>query len=371
MHEQDKNNPSNRGADNASAQVDNQQGAPQIDNQQDTPQVDTQQGEPKVDNQQISADAGAEYYQATSENNGTSASKTRQDDQLSSKHDNYTQTGNAWRDAEGHYVYRYPHPAVATDAVVFGFDGTELKILLILRKLAPYKDYWALPGGFLMPDETVEACVRRELREETSLDINFLDQFRTYSNPGRDPRERVISVAFCALVRSDQVRIHGGDDAAAARWFSARLTPVLAFDHQQIIDDALLYLRLKLENEPLAFNLLDKRFTMPQLQTLYEAVMGEKYDRRNFSRKMLQSGFIDREPAPLAARGGIKLNKSKIVSDISYSKGDYFMPDNEAEEASESAPRPAHRPASFFSFDKERYDKVRKSSLRKRFPFDL
>lgn len=260
------------------------------------------------------------------------------------KHTGYSHQGNAWRDVDGHYVYRYPHPAVATDAVVFGFDGQELKVLLILRRLEPYKGYWALPGGFLMPDETVEECVRRELREETSLEVNYFDQFRTYSTPDRDPRERVISVAFCALVRSDQVRVQGGDDAAAARWFSARLTPVLAFDHQQIIDDALVFLRQKLENEPLAFNLLDRHFTMPQLQALYEAVMGEKFDRRNFSRKMLQSGFIDREPDPLPAPA----------------------PALRMEEA-----RPAHRPASYFSFDKERYDKVRKSSRRKRFPFDL
>lgn len=261
----------------------------------------------------------------------------------------------AWRDEQGNYVYKYPHPALTADAVVFGFDGSQLNVLLIMRKYEPFEGYWALPGGFVRNDETVEEAVKRELREETNLQLSYMEQFHIYSSPERDPRERVVTVAFCALVRSDQCRVQGGDDAAVARWFRARQLPVLAFDHLQIITDALNFLYVKLENEPLAFDLLDKKFTLPQLQTLYEEVTGRKYDRRNFSRKMLQSGFLNREteddpfvmPAPNSA-------------------------ECEAEEyCVQKTRRSAHRPAAWFSFAKDNYEKVKKSTKRQRSPFDL
>ena len=116
------------------------------------------------------------------------------------------------------YTYDYPHPAVTTDCVVFGFDGHEMKILLVERGIEPYKGMWALPGGFIRMDETAEQCAQRELQEETGLNLSLLKQFMTFSEVNRDPRERVISIAFYALARKSDVK--GGDDAAQARWFA-------------------------------------------------------------------------------------------------------------------------------------------------------
>ena len=115
------------------------------------------------------------------------------------------------------YTYEYPHPAVATDCVVFGFDGHELKVLLIERGIEPYKGAWAFPGGFLRMDETAEQCALRELKEETGLSLNYLKQFKTFTDVDRDPRERVISIAFYALAKKSDVQ--GGEDAAQAKWF--------------------------------------------------------------------------------------------------------------------------------------------------------
>ena len=134
---------------------------------------------------------------------------------------------------EKKYCYKYPHPAVTTDCVVFGVDGRKLKILLIERGNEPYKGYWAFPGGFLNMDENATQGALRELEEETGLRLDHIKEFGTFTDVNRDPRERVISIAFYALV--DKVVVNGGDDAAKAEWFAIDELPPLAFDHNMML----------------------------------------------------------------------------------------------------------------------------------------
>lgn len=188
------------------------------------------------------------------------------------------------------YHYKYPHPAVTTDCVIFGFDGVGLKVLLIERGIEPFRGRWAFPGGFLKMDESAEEGAQRELFEETGLKTNCVRQFGTFSNPNRDPRERVITIAYYALVRISEV--HGGDDAAQAQWFDINDVPALAFDHDLILRTALQALRKQIHFEPIGFELLEQHFTMTQLQHLYEAVLDVKFDRRNFANKMLRLGLL-------------------------------------------------------------------------------
>ena len=188
------------------------------------------------------------------------------------------------------YTYEYPRPAVATDCVVFGFDGRELQILLIERGNEPYKGYWAFPGDFMNMDESAEQCALRELQEETGLTINMLKQLGAFTDVHRDPRGRVVSIAFYALVRPTEVK--GGDDASEARWFAIDDVPRLAFDHDYILRKAMQQMRKDIHFEPIGFELLNKSFTMPELQLLYEAILGVRFDRRNFEKKMLQTGIL-------------------------------------------------------------------------------
>ena len=186
---------------------------------------------------------------------------------------------------ENKYCYRYPHPAVTTDCVIFGFDGERLQVLLIERGIEPYKGKWAFPGGFLKMDETAEEGARRELKEETGLDGAYMEQVHTFSAPERDPRERVITIAYYALVKIQEVK--GGDDAASARWFPLDDIPSLAFDHDYILRMATQRLREQIHFQPIGFELLPEKFTLKELQLLYEAILGINFDRRNFSKKMM------------------------------------------------------------------------------------
>ena len=200
--------------------------------------------------------------------------------------------------SEQQFCYKYPHPSVTADCVIFGFDGVAIKILLIQRGIEPFKGKWAFPGGFMKMDETAEECARRELEEETGLKNAAVEQFHTFSDVNRDPRKRVITVAHYALVKLSDVK--GGDDAASARWFAMDEVPSLAFDHDRILRMAVNRLKERICFEPIGFELLPEVFTMTELQNLYEAILEVKFDRRNFYNKMLKLGILT-EAAPRPA----------------------------------------------------------------------
>ena len=188
--------------------------------------------------------------------------------------------------------YKYEHMAVTTDCVIFTYDDWKLKVLLIRRGAEPCKNMWAFPGGFLKTDETAEQGALRELVEETALTPSSpIVQLGVFSDVDRDPRERVITIAFYALVKHADVL--GGDDADEAAWFPVDELPPLAFDHEKIFKAAMEKLRRDIHFQPVGFDLLDSYFTIPDLQRLYEAILGVKFDRRNFQRKILASGILD------------------------------------------------------------------------------
>ena len=192
---------------------------------------------------------------------------------------------------KGTYTYEYPRPAVTTDCVIFGYDGKSLKVLLVERGIEPFKGYWAFPGGFLDMNEDALTGARRELKEETGLEKAFMEQFHTFSDVGRDPRGRVITIAYYALVKISEVK--GGDDAARAEWFNLSDVPPLAFDHDRILRMATSRLRERIHFEPIGFELLPEIFTMPQLQNLYEAILEVRFDRRNFASKMQKLDILE------------------------------------------------------------------------------
>ena len=191
------------------------------------------------------------------------------------------------------YCYEYPHPAVTTDVVAFTVIRDDLQVLLIRRARPPYRGAWALPGGFINPDETLEECVRRELEEETGIDDVFMEQLHTFSAPDRDPRERVITTAYYALVPPNRQEIRGASDAAEARWFALEGLPPLAFDHAHIVRTARARLVEKLEDPATAFRLVLDVFTLSDLQRVHEAILGVAIDKRNFRKKVLGQGLIE------------------------------------------------------------------------------
>lgn len=195
------------------------------------------------------------------------------------------------------YCYRYPHAAVTADCVIFGFDGRQLKVLLIERGNEPYLGHWALPGGFMHIDETIEQTAERELREETNLSGVYMEQFKTYSDVDRDPRERVITVVFIALVRPEAYRVIAGDDAARCFWFDEKMLPPLAFDHRRIVREAREHLKETLRIKPIAFQLLNPTFSIGELQKVYEVINDTEYDRRNFQRSVLESNILQERQA--------------------------------------------------------------------------
>ena len=188
------------------------------------------------------------------------------------------------------YHYKYPHPSVTTDCVVFGYDGLRLNVLLIERGADPFKGHWAFPGGFLNIDESAQQGAKRELFEETGLRDAYIRQFHTFSAVNRDPRERVISIAYYALVRISEVK--GGDDAAKAQWFPLDSVPPLAFDHEMMLRIAIKELRRQIHFEPIGLELLSEKFTMTQLRHLYEAILNKKCNHRHFSTEMLKTGLL-------------------------------------------------------------------------------
>ena len=190
------------------------------------------------------------------------------------------------------YCYDHPRPAVTTDICLFTVAEDDLRILLIRRGLKPFKGSWTLPGGFVKQTETLDQCAARELAEETGVGGASLSAFATFSDPGRDPRDRVITAAYFALVPQGDHRLTSGSDADDARWHSMARLPELAFDHGDIIRAARQALVSKLDREPLALSLLPSRFTLTQVQKVYEAVEGQPLDKRNFRRSILSRAWI-------------------------------------------------------------------------------
>ncbi len=219
------------------------------------------------------------------------------------------------------YTYEYPRPALTVDCIIFGWDGTrELKVLLIQRGNEPYKGQWAFPGGFVDMDEDLETAALRELEEETGMKDVFIEQLFTFGAPNRDPRGRVVSVAYFALVNLNEHKIAAADDADDAQWFAVKELPDLAFDHKKIMAAATARLRGKLRYQPIGFELLPENFTLSELQSLYETILGvTDINKRNFRTRI------------------IKMN---VLNEVG-------MQENVA-----------HRPAKLYAFDKEKYEKL-------------
>ena len=219
------------------------------------------------------------------------------------------------------YTYDYPRPALTVDCVIFGLDSShKLKVLLIQRKHDPFKDQWALPGGFVEMSEDLEAAALRELEEETGVKNVYIEQLYTFGAPGRDPRGRVVSIVYYALVNLAEHPVKASTDAREVQWFEIDKLPAkLAFDHEEIMEVAINRLRAKVRYQPIGFELLPDQFTLTQLQQLYETILGVKtpLNKRNFRTRILKMGVLREE------------GKQEGV---------------------------AHRPAKLYSFDKEQYE---------------
>jgi len=196
------------------------------------------------------------------------------------------------KDKKNLFCYRYPHPAVTVDCIIFALHENDLKVLLIQRGADPYKNFWALPGGFVEIDEDLDTAAERELAEETGLEKVFLEQLYTYGNPKRDPRERIISVAYYSLVRLKEHRPVAGSDALNTCWYSVRQLPPLAFDHQVIMDMAVKRLQGKVLYAPIIFDLLPGKFRLNQLRKVYEIILGKPIDPESFRKKILATGIL-------------------------------------------------------------------------------
>lgn len=253
------------------------------------------------------------------------------------------------------YCYKYPHPSVTTDCVIFGFDGTKLRVLLIERGIEPFKGKWALPGGFLRMDEDAETGALRELKEETGLDAAYIKQFHTFTTPNRDPRERVITIAYYALVRLQEVT--GGDDAARAEWYALDKVPALAFDHDQILRMASYELKRQIHFEPVGFELLPKQFTIKELQSLYESILDVTFDRRNFYKKMMQTGILEESEEEMDESESRYFGERKEMCSMSIDA--LFGSTVSREPQHHYSEEPRRRKGTKFSFNKERYERLK------------
>jgi 8-oxo-dGTP diphosphatase len=206
------------------------------------------------------------------------------------------------------HTYQFARPALTVDVVIFALDEDDLKVMLIQRDLPPFEGTWALPGGFVRVDETLDDAARRELQEETGLRDIYLEQLYTFGQLDRDPRERIVTVAYYALVNLAGHAVHASTDARNAAWFAVSDLPALAFDHDQILQTAHDRLRNKVRYQPIGFELLPERFTLRQLQHLYEVILDRELDKRNFRKKVLgmeivkETGEIEKDVAHRAAR---------------------------------------------------------------------
>jgi 8-oxo-dGTP diphosphatase len=182
---------------------------------------------------------------------------------------------------------------LSVDAVVFGYEEGNISVLLIKRKYEPFKGEWAIPGGFVLNVESLEEAVERELHEETGIKIDYLEQLYTFGKPNRDPRSRVVSVAYFGLVRPNAFKIFASTDAEQVQWFNINELPKLSFDHKEILKVAIERLQGKITYEPIGFELLDKKFPFSDLEKLYTTLLGRDIDRRNFRKKMVGLNVLD------------------------------------------------------------------------------
>ena len=182
---------------------------------------------------------------------------------------------------------------LSVDAVVFGYEAGNISILLIKRKYEPFKDKWAIPGGFVLDDESLEEAVERELKDETGIKINYLEQLYTFGKPNRDPRGRVVSIAYFGLIRPNTFKIYASTDAEQVQWFNINDLPDLSFDHKEILDAAIKRLKGKITYEPIGFELLDTKFPFSDLEKLYSTLLGREVDRRNFRKKIMGLNVLD------------------------------------------------------------------------------
>ena len=272
--------------------------------------------------------------------------------------------------AEFPWQYKYEHMAVTTDCVIFTYEDWRLKVLLVRRGGEPFKGEWAFPGGFLHMDETAEEGALRELREETALTPSAIGQLGVFSDVDRDPRERVITIAWYALVKPSEVV--GGDDAAEAAWFPVDALPPLAFDHGKFFEAAMERLRRDIHFQPVGFDLLDDEFTIPDLQRLYETILGVKFDRRNFQRKLFSTGILEEAgdtESTYGEEGSLDccdLPSSMIEMDCCFS-----APEEPQKIAPEGAPRKAKgrpgRIGSLFRLNRKRYDEMKEEGGKMEF----
>lgn len=232
-----------------------------------------------------------------------------------------------------HLMSRYLHSTrllVAIDCIIFGFDGEEIKLLLIKRNFEPEKGKWSLMGGFVKEEEDLEVGAERILYELTGLDNIYVEHLQTYGKVNRDPVERTISVVFFALINihahdQESVRAHN------AQWISLKNAPKLIFDHDRMVENALERLRYKAALHPIGFELLPEKFTIPQLQKLYEAIYDMRLDRRNFSRKILSTGLLidtGEKNENSATKKAILYRLDKQKYESKFNAFWYFMPES-------------------------------------------
>ncbi|WP_405266247.1 NUDIX hydrolase [Cellulophaga sp. Ld12] len=214
---------------------------------------------------------------------------------------------------------------LSVDAVVFGYESGTISVLLIKRKYEPFKGKWAIPGGFVLEEESLEEAVARELKEETGIAINYLEQLYTFGQPKRDPRSRVVSVAYFGLIKPSAFKILAATDAEEVQWFKITELPSLSFDHEAILQMAITRLQGKITYEPIGFELLDTKFPFSDLEKLYTTLLGRAIDRRNFRKKMLSLNILD--------------------------------------ELDEKVSKGSGRPANLFKFNDKRYFKLKKEGI--------
>jgi 8-oxo-dGTP diphosphatase len=190
-------------------------------------------------------------------------------------------------------IMPYERPAVTVDVLIFTIAEDKLKVALIKRGLPPFQNSWAIPGGFVHIEESLEEAARREIEEEAGVSDVFLEQLYTFGNPARDPRARVITVAYYALVPSERIKLAASTDAQEASWFVVDELPPLAFDHTLILEHAVNRLKSKLEYSNIAYALLPPKFRLSDLQKVYEIILGRKLDKRNFRKKMLSLDLLE------------------------------------------------------------------------------